>query len=308
MPNALQYAAVFQSELDKAAREKLTSGWMEPNEKNIKYSSGAEVKIPTIDMDGLGDYDRQDGHPSGSVDLKWETKTMTMDRGRGFNLDANDVDETNFVANASAVLGEFQNKHVIPEIDAYRYSTIAAGAVENKVADGGYTPAENTILKKLYYDIAAVQEVVGQDVPLMITMPTLVAAMFSMSDGLAKKVDVVNFSKGDIALKVRAIDGIHPINPVSAGRLKSKYVFQDGRTAEQLKGGFAPADDAKNINWIICPANYPIAVSRTDTVRIFDPMTYQKVNAWHIDYRKYHDLWVTKNKWPGIKVNFKESL
>lgn len=308
MANTIEYAAVFQSELDKAAREKLTSGWMEPNEKNIKYSGGAEVKIPAIEMDGLGDYDRQDGHADGSVDLKWETKTMTMDRGRGFNLDANDVDETNFVANASAVLGEFQNRHVIPEIDAYRYSTIAAGAIENSVAEGGYTPTEATILKKLYYDIAAVQEVVGQDVPLIITMPTLIAAMFSMSDGLSKKVDVVTFTKGDISLKVKGIDGIHPINPVSASRLKSKYLFRDGRSAEQKKGGFTPADDAKSINWIICPANYPIAVSRTDTVRIFDPMTYQKANAWHLDYRKYHDLWVTKNKWPGIKVNFKEAL
>ena len=37
----------------------------------------------------------------------------------------------------------------------------------------------------------------------------------------------------------------------------------------------------------------PIAVSRTDKVRIFDPETNQSARAWAIDYRKYHDLWIT---------------
>ena len=47
----------------------------------------------------------------------------------------------------------------------------------------------------------------------------------------------------------------------------------------------------------------PIAVSKTDVTRIFDPMTNQKANAWKIDYRKYHDLWITDNAMDGIYVN-----
>lgn len=35
MANVLQYASVFQSELDKAAVELSTSGWMEPNSSLI---------------------------------------------------------------------------------------------------------------------------------------------------------------------------------------------------------------------------------------------------------------------------------
>lgn len=38
MPNSLQYASVFQSELDKAAVELATSGWMEPNSSLIRYT------------------------------------------------------------------------------------------------------------------------------------------------------------------------------------------------------------------------------------------------------------------------------
>ena len=42
---------------------------------------------------------------------------MTQDRGRKFQLDAMDVDETNFVATATSVMNVFQEEKVVPEID-----------------------------------------------------------------------------------------------------------------------------------------------------------------------------------------------
>ena len=59
--NTIQTAAVIQSELDKAAVEQATSGWMEVNSSLVKYNGGSEVKIPELSMDGLADYDRQNG-------------------------------------------------------------------------------------------------------------------------------------------------------------------------------------------------------------------------------------------------------
>ena len=56
--NTIETATIIQSELDKAAVEQATSGWMEVNEKLVKYTGGAEVKIPSLDMDGMADYDR----------------------------------------------------------------------------------------------------------------------------------------------------------------------------------------------------------------------------------------------------------
>ena len=67
MANVFEYASVFQSELDKAAVEQATSGWMELNDKLVRYNGGAEVKIPSMDMDGLADYDRDKGFVEGSV-------------------------------------------------------------------------------------------------------------------------------------------------------------------------------------------------------------------------------------------------
>lgn len=307
MANNLQYASVFQSELDKAAVEQATSGWMELNDKLVKYDGGAEVKIPKMDMDGLADYDRQTGFVEGSVDLTWETKKMTMDRGRQFTFDEHEVNDTNFVVTASSVMGEFQRTKVIPEIDAYRYSTLAALAAEHDKAEYGYTPTESTILKALYSDLAAVQDVVGDDTPLIITMATPVAALFDLNPNLSKNISAMDFKQGDITLKVKSLNGQHPIMRVGSARMKTSYLFNDGTTAGQTKGGFVPASDAQNINWIICPRTLPIAVSRTDKVRIFDPATYQKKRAWAVDYRKYHDLWVLENQLPALRVNIKES-
>ncbi len=308
MANTIEYAKVFQNELDRAAVQKATSGWMELNSDMVKYNGGNEVKIPSIVMDGLADYDRDNGFVDGTVDLKWETQTMTMDRARRFTIDENDVDETNFVLTAATMMGEFQRKQVVPEIDAYRYSTLAAKGITAKHASGGYIPTAKDIYSKLLYDIAQVQDVVGDDEPLIITMSMTAAMMLDLADETKKILDTSNFTKGDVTLKVKSLNGQHPIIRVGGGRFKTKYIFNDGKTSGQEKGGFAAATDAQDINWIICPADTAIAVSKTDNMRIFDPNTYQKKRAWAMDYRKFHDLWVPKNKVNNIFVNVQQSL
>ena len=306
MPNVLEYAKIFQQELDKQVVAEATSGWMETNAGLVKYNGGNEVKIPKMVMDGLGNYDRTNGFVEGSVTLEYETRTLTQDRGRTFQLDRMDVDETNFVATAAAVMGEFQRTKVIPEIDAYRYSSIASQAIAKGRAVGGYTASESDIIKKLKHDIAEIYDVAGE-IPLVIILSGAIAQILDTSTELTKQLGVVEFTKGTINTKVKAIDEV-PILKVPSARMKTAYVFNDGKTTGQTAGGFVPAAGAKNINWIICPRTAPIAVSKTDKIRIFEPDTNQKADAWKIDYRKYHDLWILDNQFDNIKVNIKEAL
>lgn len=307
MSNTIAYASIFQEELDKQMLVGATSGWMEPNSSLVKYTGGNEVKIPNIMMDGLGDYNRNEGFVKGSVNTAWQTHELTQDRGRTFSIDAMDVDESNFVATAGAVMGEFQRTKVIPEIDAYRYSKIAALAIAGSKASGGYTVAEATILNKLLTDIATVQDTIGEGDPLVLTLPFTVAALLDGNTTIQKRMDVIEFEQGGIKTKVKSIDG-HPIIRVPSVRLKTAYEFLDGDTAGQEAGGFKVATGAKDINWIISTRNAPIAISKTDKPRIFDPNTNQQADAWKIDYRKYHDLWIPTNKLAGVFVNIKEAL
>lgn len=306
MANLIETASVFQQELDRQVVAAATSGWMEANAGMVKYSGGNEVKIPKISMDGLADYDKDEGFVGGSVNLSFVTKEMTQDRGRTFLLDRMDVDESNFVATASNVMGEFQRTKVIPEIDAYRYSSIATQAIAKSKATGGYTAAASSILTKIKEDISAIYDVAGE-VPLVITLSMAIAGLLDLSTEIQKQLSTIDFTQGEVKTTVKGIDN-NPIIKVPSIRMKTAYVFNDGTTSGQTAGGFVAAADAKDVNWIITPRRAPIAVSKTDTIRIFDPATNQKADAWKIDYRKYHDLWIADNQFDAIRINVKQAL
>lgn len=122
MPNNIEMATLFQTQLDRQITQDATSNFLEANAGQVIYHGGDTVKIPKIDMDGLADYSRTTGYTQGGVTLSYETFKMTQDRGRSFNIDAMDVDESNFLVTAGNVMGEFQRTKVIPEIDLYRWN------------------------------------------------------------------------------------------------------------------------------------------------------------------------------------------
>lgn len=300
--NTLQYSQQFQTVLDAQMLASATSAFMEANAGQVKYDGGDTVYIPEISMQGLAKYDRDEGFNQGSVTLKFNPYKMTQDRGRTFQLDSMDVNETNFVATAGTVMGEFQRTQVIPEIDSYRYSKIAALATaENKVTTG-FTPAVATILEKLEAEITEIQDVVGEDEGLIIVMSTKLRTILNNSDKFNRYLNVAEFKNGSVNTTVKSFNDI-PILGVPSARMKTAYVFNDGKTANQQAGGFKADTGAKDINWIIMPQRAPIAVSKTDKVRVFTPELNQKADAWKIDYRKYHDLWIPKNRFAAIRVN-----
>ena len=296
--NTIEAAKIFQTALDQQVLEGATSGWMEENAGQVKYSGGNEVKIPKISLSGLGDYDRDSGYTQGAVTFSYETKTMTMDRGRKFLLDKMDVDETDFVASATTVMGEFQRTQVIPEVDAYRYSRIYALAKDKYGKT--YTPAASTILSTLSEDITAVQDEAGS-ADLVIVMARPVYDMFCNNDKISKLIIAGDFKKGELNLMIKMFNGI-PIIPVPSARMKTAYTFNDGKSGGQEAGGFTPTAKATQINWIICPKSAPIAVSKTDNFKIFDPEVNQTADAWLVELRKFHDLWIKDNVLPSIRV------
>lgn len=302
MSNTIQHAAVFQNTLDKQMAQQSVTGWMEPNASLVKYKGGREVKVPLIDMDGLGDYDRTAGYVDGSVTLEWETYKMTQDRGRKFQIDAMDVDETNFVLTAANLAGEFQCTKVIPEVDAYRISRIIQLIGNERMR--AYTPAANTVFGAFIDDLNVVRNRVGDGVPLVALISIPVHALLSKAAEYGRQVELTNFSQGGIETRVKSIDGV-PLIRAGSDLMKSAFVFQDGKTAGQEKGGFVAADDAVDINWIIMARNAPMAISKTDLPRFFNPLVNQGGNAWRFDFRKYHDLWILKNKLDGVFGNAK---
>ena len=266
------------------------TSWMENNAIGVEYKGGKYVTMSDMTVDGLGNYDRNLGYPRGNVAGSKKQYEMTMDRGREFIIDVADNDETGFLVNAGSVMSTFQQEHVIPEIDAYRVSKIHS--IVNTEAAGNVISTNidpDDITYTLADDIATLRDRIG-NVPLVIMMSGLTQKFFGRE--FAHTLDYVNFMRGSLSTKVKAIDG-DPFMIMPSSRMKTAYNFLDGVTPGQEAGGFTTASGAKDIKWIITPATAPIAVAKIDKSRVFDPNTYQGAHAWKTDYRIFHDLWMT---------------
>ncbi len=296
MANIIEYAKVFQKELDKQVIEGSTSGWMEENASQVIYNGGSEIKLPKMSLQGLGNYSRGDGYVSGAVTYAYETFTLTQDRGRRFRIDAVDVDESGFGLAAANVAAEFQRTQVIPEIDAYRYSKLAAAAGIRET----YTPDKSTVMSSLLAQLGEVRDITGDEGDVVIVMSRPVYDKLMLSGEISYAVESASFKQGELEFGVKTVNGV-PIIPVPSARMKTAYSFKNDGA-----GGFAAEAGAKDINWIICPKAAPIAVSKTDNVKIITPEANQFADAWDIDYRKYHDLFVPDNKKAVIAVSVGE--
>lgn len=306
MANTIAYAQVLQNALDQVATQELLTGWMDRNAGKVKYNGGKEVKIPTISTDGLGDYSRgsANGYAGGDIKFEYKTYEMTQDRGRKFTLDAMDVDETNFVATAGSVMGEFQRTHVTPEIDAYRLSALAQVAAKNdKNAKYSYTIHKDTILEEIKDGIKIIREN-GYNGQLVCHLTY--DAMLAVEKKSLDRLSSVTFSQGGIDTTVPAVDRT-PLIPTPQNRMYSAIKLNDGVTSGQEKGGYKKADNATNVHFIIVPVDVPMAVTKQDKMRIFDPETNQQANAWSMDYRRYHDLWVLENKADSVYACFEDA-
>jgi hypothetical protein len=300
MANNIEYGKIFQAALDQQVTQQSTTGWMEGNAGQIKYNGGNEVKLPTLSTQGLGDYNRETGYVNGSITQTWATYTLTQDRGRSFSIDAMDVDESAFVATAGNVMGEFQRRYVIPEIDAYRYSKICDIADNDNRSAVTYLTVDNAFTQ-LLDDLAALEDENGEEQLIVSLSPLTLRKIAGAPEFKNLTADAV-LKQGNLDIRLKAINNA-VLRPVPSTRLKTAYIFADGKTSGQTDGGFKPAAGASNINWLITPSSVPIAVSKTDNVRIFTPDTNQSKNAWKLDYRKYHELWIKNNQVSRIFAN-----
>lgn len=270
----------------------LTSGWMENNAIGVEYRGGKYVTMHELDVDGLGNYDRNLGYPGGNITGSKQQFEMTMDRGREFKIDAADNDETGFLVTAAAAMMKFQEKWVIPEVDSYRYSKIfkeVSTKASANVLDTAISAA--SITDQLADDITSLRDKIG-DTPLVIIMSGLTQKYFGRE--FVHNLDYTDLRMGNLTTKVRSLDG-DPFTIVPSARLKSAYEFLDGIQESQKAGGFKAAASAKDIKWIITPATGPVAVGKIDKMRVFTPDEYQQADAWKTDYRLYHDLWMPQD-------------
>ena len=297
--NSLEFQSKLTGELDKALVQEAQTSFFADNALRSKFVGARTVLIPDVDMQGLGNYDRDDGFVTGALTVSSESYTMAMDRGRSFQLDREDNDETGIANLAGQVMGEFVRTRVVPELDAYVLSKLATLATTKSQTVTGTVASQ--IYKMITEAINKVQAVAGYSEPLVCFVDSTVWGALMNTTEVTRQINVGEFKKGSVNTKVKYLNDV-PIIPVSDDRMKTADTFYDGVTddsgssgADQTVGGFVPATGAKKIGILVLPRRAASLVKKSERIRTFTPEQNQKADAYLFQYRIYYDLFVKKS-------------
>ena len=294
--NSLEFQSKLTGELDKVLVQEAQTSFFADNALRSKFVGARTVLIPDVDMEGLGNYDRDDGFVTGALTVSSESYTMAMDRGRSFQLDREDNDETGIANLAGQVMGEFVRTRVVPELDAYVLSKLATMATTKSQTVTGTVASQ--IYKMITEAINKVQAVAGYSEPLVCFVDSTVWAALMNTTEVTRQINVGEFKKGSVNTKVKYLNDV-PIIPVSDDRMKTAYTFYDGVTnadsVDQTVGGFVPATSAKKIGILVLPKRAASLVKKSERIRTFTPEQNQKADAYLFQYRIYYDLFVKKS-------------
>ncbi len=298
MANSIELAKKYVPLLDEIYKAQSKTGILEqPNTMVREGANVNEVLLPSITVDGLGEYTKYAGYgDAGDTDFSWDTYKLTQDRGRQLKMDRLDNSE-DMDTPLGAMMQEFIRTRVVPEIDAYRFATLSSKAgttVEANLTSATILPALDLALSDL-----GDKEVDVEGSYIFMSYTTYSA--LKNADKLTMNYD----TKGQDGIKrnIETYEGI-PVIRVPQSRFWSAITLYDGSTAGQTGGGFIKnASTGKNINFMVVGGNSSMPVVRLANPKLHNPDNVVGEDSWIFEYRLYHDIIVTKNKVNSIYLH-----
>ncbi|MBX3046983.1 MAG: hypothetical protein KF698_08315 [Anaerolineales bacterium] len=293
MANSIALAEKFLPILDEIYKRASLTAALDALTKPVDFGGANEVKIFKTSMVGLGNYGRNTGYPVGDVTGTWETIQLTKERGREFNIDRMDNEETLGMAFGTLV-GEFMRTQVVPEVDATRFAAWADGA--GLEVDTPAVLNANTVLQAID---AANAEMDAAEVPQDGRLLYVSDSVWSLLKSAVTR-SLANETTAD--RRIFTLDGI-PVRMVPQTRFKTEITLNAGSSSSA--GGFAPAVGAQDINFLLLHPTARDQATKLALPKVFDPDTNQDMDAWKFQFRLYHDTWVYENKAEGIYLHMK---
>ena len=132
--NNVELSKTYLPLLDEVYKDEVKTSVLDGDEVTVKKGQNGEIKVAKLDMDGLGDFDRNSGYTEGSSTLKWETIKYDKERSQKLKVDKLDNDESLGIMVAK-LSSEFIRTKVAPETDAARIAKIAGVEGISKVEE-----------------------------------------------------------------------------------------------------------------------------------------------------------------------------
>ena len=243
-----------------------------------------ELIIPKIDMDGLGDYDRNSGYTQGDVTFTNETVKCNFDRGRMFTVDNVDNMDTAGMA-FGRLSGEFIRTKVVPELDAFRFATYAATSGADITAHSGSYADGEAVRKAIAAKNDAMTDAEGPaEGRVLFINPVL--------NGMIRDMDTTK-SKELLAKFAAVVE-------VPQARFYTAIEQLDGKSEGQKKGGFKKADSGFNLNFLIVEKSAVIQYQKHVAPKTVTPEQNQDADAYKFGYRNVGIADTYENKAAGI--------
>lgn len=287
MANAITKFKKYVPLLDEVYKKASVTSILDSDATLAREGANAnEIIVPKIDMQGLGDYDRNSGYTMGDVTLTNETVQFNYERGRMFSVDAMDNEETAGIAYGK-LAGEFIRTKVAPEGDAFTFATLAGisgiSKAEATLATGEeVVKALRTALTKMDED-----EVPSEDRHLFITS-TLHGMILDLDTTKSKEV----------------LSEFASITKVPQSRFYTVIDLKTGKTGEEA-GGFKKDASGKDINFMIVHKPAVLKYNKHIAPKVITPDANPDADAWKFGYRKYGLVDVYENKVAGIYLHNK---
>lgn len=288
--NTITLAQKYLPILDEVyKRESLTSMF---DTAQAEFVGANTVQLFNYDSVGMANYSRDAGYVMGNITAGWEDYTISQDRGRAFQIDAMSNEETLGMTLASA-LSEEERVHIIPEVDAYRFSKWA-GTAGVSSATGTITVGTTNVADLI---AAAEAQMDNDEVPYEGRVLYVSPKAYQALKGNIER-RIIN-SENNVNTNVEFFDDMQIIR-VPQGRFVDAITLNAPTTAAG-QGGYTASGN--NINFMIVHPSAIMQVMKHRVLRVFNPNENIEADAFRVNLRYYHDTWVKDNKVKGIYVH-----
>ena len=292
--NQIALAESFIPFVDEQYKAESKSAILDTANQFVRFTGANTVNIYNLDPVGMANYDRNAGFVPGDVTGTWQPYVLETDRGRSYQVDVLDNDET-LGLTMGYLLSTVERQHIIPEVDAYRFAQYASGADSNNIVTETLSAGAATVASIDTASAALDNAEVPYEGRILFVNPSTYALLKS---GITR---MIMNGERNVDYAVEMYNDMRIVR-VPQGRFQTAITL-NAPTTSSGAGGFAPASGAAAINYMIVHPSAVLQVMKHYAARVFSPEQNIEADAWRVQPRFAHGAWVLAHKTNGIYVS-----